>query len=150
MTMRSMPPASSHLADSPVPAPPPTIGSPRAIMPRNFSRIWARGIAMLRVLAGAGGAVQLVSWPRPSGGAPRPVQRAVGGDGGGGESGIVDVVRLADDLARRGLAHRRLQRGEARGVGGGIVEGLAGGVERRDAALRQEEAHRRLHQVQPL
>ena len=29
MTMRSMPPASSHLADRPVPAPPPMIGSPR-------------------------------------------------------------------------------------------------------------------------
>ncbi len=30
MTIRSMPPASSHLAERPVPAPPPTIGSPRA------------------------------------------------------------------------------------------------------------------------
>src|SRR5215471_10024989 len=39
-----MPPASSHFADSPVPAPPPTIGSPRSIMPRNFSRIWLRAI----------------------------------------------------------------------------------------------------------
>ena len=29
MTIRSMPPASSHLADRPVPAPPPMIGSPR-------------------------------------------------------------------------------------------------------------------------
>jgi hypothetical protein len=31
-----MPPASSHLAESPVPAPPPMIGSPRRIMARNF------------------------------------------------------------------------------------------------------------------
>src|SRR5271165_1922867 len=36
MTMRSTPPASSHLAESPVPAPPPTIGSPRAAIARNF------------------------------------------------------------------------------------------------------------------
>src|SRR5690606_21054104 len=36
MTMRSIPPASSHLADRPVPAPPPTIGSPRAAMSVNL------------------------------------------------------------------------------------------------------------------
>src|SRR5271155_233339 len=35
--MRSQPPASSHFAESPVPAPPPTIGSPRAAIARNFS-----------------------------------------------------------------------------------------------------------------
>ena len=39
MTMRSMPPASSHFAESPVPAPPPMIGSPRRIMARNFLRL---------------------------------------------------------------------------------------------------------------
>ena len=33
-----MPPASSHLADSPVPAPPPMMGSPRAIV-GSFSRL---------------------------------------------------------------------------------------------------------------
>ena len=37
MTMRSTPPASSHFAERPVPAPPPTIGSPRAAIARNFS-----------------------------------------------------------------------------------------------------------------
>ena len=80
----------------------------------------------------------------------RAVQRAVGGDGGGGELGVVDVVRHADELARRGLAHGRLQRGEERGVGGRVVEGLARRVERGDAALGQEEADRRVHPVQPL
>ena len=39
MTMRSMPPASSHLAESPVPAPPPMIGSPR----RDHAAKLARG-----------------------------------------------------------------------------------------------------------
>src|SRR5271167_3555007 len=37
MTIRSTPPASWHLAESPTPAPPPTIGSPRAAIARNFS-----------------------------------------------------------------------------------------------------------------
>src|SRR5271154_6890164 len=47
MTIRSTPPASSHLAESPVPAPPPTIGSPRATIARNFSiraERWKPGI----------------------------------------------------------------------------------------------------------
>src|ERR1700742_2629234 len=44
MTIRSMPPASSHFAERPVPAPPPTIGRPLAIMPRNFSRMSLRAI----------------------------------------------------------------------------------------------------------
>src|SRR5687767_12137584 len=35
--MRSMPPASWHLAERPVPAPPPTMGSPRATMALNLS-----------------------------------------------------------------------------------------------------------------
>src|SRR5215467_8635758 len=42
MMMRSMPPASSHLAERPVPAPPPMIGSPRAIMPRRRLRMSLR------------------------------------------------------------------------------------------------------------
>src|SRR5215207_4327706 len=43
MTMRSMPPASSHFAERPVPAPPPMIGSPRAAMARNLSISSLRG-----------------------------------------------------------------------------------------------------------
>jgi len=39
-----MPPASSHFAERPVPAPPPMMGSPRAIMARNFSSSFARAI----------------------------------------------------------------------------------------------------------
>src|SRR5262249_52213631 len=37
-----MPPASSHLADRPVPAPPPMIGSPRSLLPRNRLRMSLR------------------------------------------------------------------------------------------------------------
>jgi len=44
MTIRSMPPASSHLADSPVPAPPPTMGWPRAIFSRRRCRISERAM----------------------------------------------------------------------------------------------------------
>src|SRR5688572_16214653 len=47
MTMRSMPPASSALAERPVPAPPPTIGCPLKTFSRSLSRICARGIAAM-------------------------------------------------------------------------------------------------------
>ena len=53
MTMRSMPPASSHLAESPVPAPPPMMGSRRRIMPRNRLRMSPRGIRGMAYLAPA-------------------------------------------------------------------------------------------------
>src|SRR3546814_4506474 len=59
--MRSMPPASSHLADRPVPAPPPMIGTPRRFMSWNLSSRALRskrGMALLssRVLdLGQGG-----------------------------------------------------------------------------------------------
>src|SRR5258708_21083957 len=45
MMIRSIPPASSHLADSPVPAPPPTIGTCLATMSRNFSSIFFLSMA---------------------------------------------------------------------------------------------------------
>src|SRR5687767_1643502 len=42
MTIRSMPPASSHLADMPVPAPPPMMGRPLAALARRRVRISVR------------------------------------------------------------------------------------------------------------
>src|SRR6185436_13854858 len=42
-----MPPASSLLADRPVPAPPPMIGSPRAICSRNRFRMPSRELSTL-------------------------------------------------------------------------------------------------------
>jgi hypothetical protein len=146
-----MPPASSHLADSPVPAPPPTIGSPRAIMPRK------RSSSLLRAKRGIQG---LSNPPLPLAGEGRGEggpwcdrtgrHLAEGADQRGGEGGVVDVVRQADQLAAGGLAHRGLERAEQRRVGGRIVKGCRRGVEQRDAALGDEEAHRSLHAVQPL
>src|SRR5688572_23290428 len=42
MTIRSMPPASSHLADMPVPAPPPMMARPLATLARKRVRISVR------------------------------------------------------------------------------------------------------------
>jgi hypothetical protein len=52
MTIRSMPPASSHFADRPVPAPPPMIGCRSAIICLNLLRMsWRamRGMSMASV-----------------------------------------------------------------------------------------------------
>src|SRR6266851_3513325 len=145
MTIRSMPPASSHLAESPVPAPPPMIGCPRRIMARNFLSISLRamrGMACLRryrsgpsrAIAGGGGAGDLVK----------------GCDYRLGEFWIVHIVRHADQLAIGGAAKERGDRAEERLVGLGIPERLAWRVEQRDAALGDDEAHRALHAVQLL
>src|SRR6185503_9024508 len=132
MTMRSMPPASSHLAERPVPAPPPTIGSLRAIMPRNFSKMSLRAILGMRSASISIDEVKEGLHERRR------------------EGGIVEVVRQADDLAPLGLAHGRLERLEESGVGGGIVERLARHIEQRHAALRDQEPHRAIHAVQLL
>src|SRR5262249_55974703 len=61
MTIRSMPPASAHLADRPVPAPPPTIGRPAATWARRRSRMaWRESvIGGLGVVAGG----DILGWP---------------------------------------------------------------------------------------
>src|SRR6185369_6450263 len=118
MTMRSIPPASSHLAERPVPAPPPTIGSLRAIMPRNFSRMSLRAILGMRSASVSIDEVKEGLHERRR------------------EGGIVEVVRQADDPAPVGLAHGRFQGLEEGGVGGRVVERLARHVEQRNPALR--------------
>src|SRR2546429_10019039 len=95
-----MPPASSHFADSPVPAPPPTIGSPRAAMPANFASRSARS-------------------NRGTSALPYLVE---GRDQFGGELRIIDVVRGPDQPPPVGLAHLAFQRGEQLPVRPGIVE----------------------------
>src|SRR5262245_55558687 len=86
--MRSIPPASSHLAESPVPAPPPMIGSPRRIMARNFFRQSCRGIR---------GIGRLTS---PGPGYGRSADDLVeGGHQGVAEGLIVDVVRKTQELS---------------------------------------------------
>src|SRR3982074_3602113 len=136
MTIRSMPPASSHLAESPVPAPPPTIGSPRATMARNFLRRSARSNRGMGHLT-----------PPPAG-ARASDQRAERGDGRRREFGFVDVAPQSYELPIAGLAYRPIERAEQRGVGFGIPEWLPRRVERGDAAFRQKESHRPVHRVE--
>src|SRR5918994_6636862 len=97
MMMRSMPPASSALAESPVPAPPPTIGTPRAIMEWNLSSMSLRG------MAGIFG---------PSA-CNLPERR----DSGAGEFGVVDMQRQPHDLAVCAGLQRFFYRLEQRAVG---------------------------------
>src|SRR6478752_7350018 len=113
MTMRSMPPASSHFAESPVPAPPPMIGSPRATMAWNFS------ISFLRAILG-------MSAPRFFDHVEEVLGQRLG------EGRIVDVVGQADQPPAWPRPHRGLQRLEQRRIGRGIPEGAAGLVEQRD------------------
>src|SRR5688572_30695782 len=136
--MRSMPPASSHLADKPVPAPPPTMGCFFAAMSRKRSRIFLRS---MRAMSVGGGGLSF-------GGKRRGCRDlAEGGDQRRGEVGVVHVLRQAEELAAGTRAEARCDRLEERAVGLGIPEGLARRVQERYAALGQEEAHRAFHAV---
>ena len=119
MTIRSMPPASSHFADRPVPAPPPTIGTRRSIMSGNRSRIGSCGKSSARVTSSNAASTAAANF------------------------GFVDVVADADDLAVLGLHDPRLDGREQRLVGLGIVERLSRRIEQRDATFRQQEPDRR-------
>src|SRR4029453_9232342 len=91
--MRSMPPSSSHLADSPVPAPPPMIGSRRRIMPRKRFRMASR-------------AMRAMALPRIREGGHRPARDlAKGRDQRVDELGIVHVARQPPYLPARRDAH---------------------------------------------
>src|SRR6185369_15238541 len=131
MTMRSIPPASSHFAERPVPAPPPTIGWPLAIMPRNFS------IMSLRAILGMGSA---------------PVVNEVeeGLYQRRREARIVQVVGQPDDAAAVVLPDGGFERLEERGVGRRVVERLARHIQQRNAAFGDQEPHRTVHAVQLL
>src|SRR3954452_16012159 len=112
MTIKSIPPASSHLADRPVPAPPPTIGSPRATLARRRATMLSRELSAVVVSVTAGPFSS-----RSAGGTPalrsaqrelcfietvshtrryvleRPHQRL-------GEGRVINVVRQTDDATR--------------------------------------------------
>src|SRR6186997_1346658 len=121
MMIRSIPPASSALAERPVPAPPPTIGRPSAIIACSLSRIVLRGIA---------GIV-------PS--SLRYIEECCHRDLR--EGGVVDVQRQADDPSLFGLSHRALERGEQGGIRLGIEESAAFPVKRGDTLLRDQHAN---------
>src|SRR5205085_9907553 len=122
MTMRSMPPASSHLAERPVPAPPPISGLPAASLARK------RSSSVCLAMRGMGADGRRLSLGARRGLAP-------GGDQGIGEGLVVDVQRQADELPVGAGAKALLDRLEQRPVGVGIVEWLAGPIDRRHAAF---------------
>src|SRR5450631_778323 len=134
MTMRSMPPASSHLADRPVPAPPPINGWPAAILARKRSS--SSDLAMRGIRASER------AWLR----ARRDF--APGGNERVDEGFVVDVLRQPHELAIGAAAKSLLEGREQRAVRLGVVERLAGLVDRRDAAFRDEEAHRAGHRIE--
>src|SRR6516164_6207829 len=103
MTMRSMPPASSHFAERPVPAPPPISGRPAAILAPKRSR--SAALAM----RGMGASCRSLR------GARRDVVPS--GDEGVGERLVVDVQRQSHQLLVAAGAKARLDRGEERTVG---------------------------------
>src|ERR1700693_3395355 len=94
MTMRAMPPASSHFAESPVPAPPPMIGCLRPIMAWNFVRI------SLRAMRGMACFRRYRSDPSRAAGGDARARDLVEGRGHRlGEFRVVHVEGQADQLA---------------------------------------------------
>src|SRR5882724_10087347 len=122
MMMRSMPPASSHFAERPVPAPPPTIGIRRRTMSSNFSRIFPRS---MRDILGAPLACDLSKILHQRGRKLR----------------VVDVERQADQPALLRLLNPGFQRVEERRVGLRVMERLPRRIDRRHAFFGDEEAH---------
>src|SRR5437762_6512658 len=130
MTMTSMPPASSHLAESPVPAPPPMIGSPRRTIPWNLSirlRRSSRGMDCAPL----------------SDDLPEILHQRLG------EWRVVDIAGEPDQPSRRRLPHHPLESREERRIGGRILERLARCIDERHAAFRDEETNRPFHAVEP-
>src|SRR4051794_22310151 len=106
MMIRSIPPASAHLALRPVPAPPPMIGSPAAILRRKLSSISLRVRWNIRSSArlGAGQGLE------------QPLRRGVG------EGRVVDVL-VAPHQLDPGMARQpALQGFEERPVGLRVVK----------------------------
>src|SRR6476659_2117785 len=119
--IRSIPPASSALAERPVPAPPPTIVRPSAIIACSLSRIVLRGIA------------GIVS------SSLRYIEECCDRDLR--EGGVVDVQRQADDLSLLRLSHRALERGEQGGTRLGIKKSATFPVKRGNALPRDQNAN---------
>src|SRR5471030_2391402 len=104
MTIKSMPPASSHLAEIPVPAPPTTTGLPAAIFARKRSRMLFRSLAILIQCLSANDVAKML-------------------DCGRGKRGVVDVMGQPDDPALLGLFHCFFKRLEEGRIGFRIVKG---------------------------
>src|SRR5829696_950006 len=115
MMTRSLPPASAHLADSPVPAPAPMMTPPSSSVARSLARASSPVTSASEVL------VELVHHR-------------------GRELLVVDVVLELDQLDLR-AAEPLTQRIEQRCVGIRVVERLALRVDHRHPAERHEQAH---------
>src|SRR5512139_1628646 len=112
MTIRSMPPASSHLADNPVPAPPPMIGVRAATLRRSCSRtVWRAMRGMISFVVGCGSACGAQRTGRRAGGDLAP-----GGDQRVGERLVVDVQRQPPERAVAAAAEVALDGLEQRAV----------------------------------
>src|SRR5699024_8643842 len=92
-----MPPASSHLADRPVPAPPPTMGWPLRILSRNLFKMVSRFDSDMETPS-----IQLLVCCR------HDITKGI--QGGGDELGAVDVMRYPNQAALVRLPDMLLQR----------------------------------------
>src|SRR3981081_1396770 len=119
MTMRTMPPASSHLAERPVPAPPPMIGCLRRTMAWNFLRM------SLRAMRGMACFRRCRSNPsRPTAECGRTRDLVEGRDHRLGEFRVVHIEGQADQLAIGAAAEVGVDRAEESLVGLRIPERL--------------------------
>src|SRR5687768_8650466 len=137
-----MPPASSHFADKPVPAPPPTIGSPRAILSHSRLRISLRAIRGIVLLC----VPVLVSRSACDGSAfgaylVKMLDEQIG------KGRVVQMQRAPDQRTSRPATEVRFDRSEQRLVRFGIPELFARCIERGHAAFGNDEAHRAVHPI---
>src|SRR5271154_3380747 len=105
MTMRSAPPASSFLAEMPVPAPAPMIGWPCAFMAWKRASMSERGMRGMRLSPRSPAAEPIAEQPAKLRGDFRR------------KAWIVHVLRHSNEAACAGLPDRRLERAEKLGVG---------------------------------
>src|SRR5688572_30946250 len=125
MMMRSTPPRSENLAEMPVPAPAPMIGSPALTRARRRPSESSRAINGIRAPCETG---------------EKLLRHRVS------ECGIVDVEVELDE--RHGWSDSSANRVEQCGVGFGIVKLLPRSVQRTDALQGKEQRRRRRRLVQ--
>ena len=115
--IRSVPPASAHLADRPVPAPAPMITPPPSSVARSLrARLVARHAGRLRRSSSSFSAIA--------------------------SANASSLMLQSSSTSSTSRAHALAQRLEQRRVRLGVVERLALGVDQRDAAQRHEQRHR--------
>src|ERR1700730_10854244 len=109
--MRSMPPASSPLAEMPVPAPPPMIGTRFLFISWKRSTIFSRSCLMISILSLLGDLVEALDESKT-------------------KIGIVDMKRESADDSLFGFLDRGLNRAEESLIRFRIKKRLPGRIER--------------------